>query len=794
MDKQFQNRQLAVEDIIKDTFDRLNDNNDELNDDLTNFYNHVAGTDGLHDSLNLTDSSNWNVSKVKDALNAAKAAIDAIEAGDSNAAIGVYKDVVGGSVNAYTFAYTDLTLFNELLLLCRFDTPNSGPATITVESEATKDINIKDKNGNLQELTGGELNGWVYLIYDLSEDVFLALLDVPTSSAEDSETASIIDLDTSVVYNGIGITKLEIEGVTTVNLLDDDVAGCESTSGWITVGSSVAIDSSNKLEGTNCLKITVASDGTRYICRDIISSLDITKYYLITAEAKNEDLTTGMKIRLDTDDEDTTSGYTTDTTYTRHGIIIQPTDIDTATYARLRVYAAGLTGEYGFVDAIMAQEITAADYALGADAVMAKHPYHRGLKGTIDRRIKCEGKNLFDESTVKYNSYINYNTGDEVSISTLDSSDYIIVDSNTGYYLTGGATGGSVIGMAFYDLKFTYISGLSQATGLTSFTTPINAKYLRYTITNIGTSQLELGNTATAYGEYKASQANLPRILHSVPDGTKDKWDVKSGVVTQNISDVYTLQSGDIESVTTGTNVQYCRIDLSAFSGIKAQAAGAIDGTTLISGLKGEVQNLDQPGDENTWTTTSVKLYIQVALGTWADLAAARTALTSTVVTQIVYALATPITHEYPANAMNAYKSGRIIQEGAVTFFAKPATGVITIPNSTDETYYIGTIESVQEQQDDGSFVDYEVSTNDDTTITLVAGYDDTKIYKVVYFPVFNTTLGDITYQYPIDQAQAILNSAQNTADLSKAVNEQTSFTLAYLLDLEERVDALENP
>jgi hypothetical protein len=143
---------------------------------------------------------------------------------------------------------------------------------------------------------------------------------------------------------------------------------------------------------------------------------------------------------------------------------------------------------------------------------------------------------------------------------------------------------------------------------------------------------------------------------------------------------------------------------------------------------------------------------------------------------------------------MNAYKSGRIIQEGAVTFFAKPATGVITIPNSTDETYYIGTIESVQEQQDDGSFVDYEVSTNDDTTITLVAGYDDTKIYKVVYFPVFNTTLGDITYQYPIDQAQAILNSAQNTADLSKAVNEQTSFTLAYLLDLEERVDALENP
>jgi hypothetical protein len=57
----------------------------------------------------------------------------------------------------------------------------------------------------------------------------------------------------------------------------------------------------------------------------------------------------------------------------------------------------GLSTQYGFVDAITLQEITAADYALGADACMARHPYHRGLKGTIDRRIKCEGKNVFDD-------------------------------------------------------------------------------------------------------------------------------------------------------------------------------------------------------------------------------------------------------------------------------------------------------------------------------------------------------------------------------------------------------------
>jgi hypothetical protein len=52
------------------------------------------------------------------------------------------------------------------------------------------------------------------------------------------------------------MTKLEIEGVTTVNLLDDDVAGCESTSGWTAVSSvQVAVDSTNEFRGNNCLKL-----------------------------------------------------------------------------------------------------------------------------------------------------------------------------------------------------------------------------------------------------------------------------------------------------------------------------------------------------------------------------------------------------------------------------------------------------------------------------------------------------------------------------------------------------------
>jgi hypothetical protein len=230
---------------ISDQYDRLNDTDDEI---LLAAQNHVNGLDDIHPASELDNDSGVAGSKVSDALDNLESEIDALEVGDSNALIGVYQDVAGGSANAYTFTYTDLTLFNELMLLCRFDTPNTGASTINVNAIGAKDVQILDENGTRQDLTGGELNGWVHLVYDLSNTVFIALLDTPTSSAESSETASIIDLDTSVIDGGM--TKLEIEGVTTVNLLDDDVAGCESTSGWSSSVCTLTTDSSNKLEGT----------------------------------------------------------------------------------------------------------------------------------------------------------------------------------------------------------------------------------------------------------------------------------------------------------------------------------------------------------------------------------------------------------------------------------------------------------------------------------------------------------------------------------------------------------------
>jgi hypothetical protein len=141
------------------------------------------------------------------------------------------------------------------------------------------------------------------------------------------------------------------------------------------------------LEGTSCIEITLTSL-TGLIYRNIFSLLDSSKYYLIAVHLKSGDLSAeGMKVKLNTDDVSVESSYHLDTTYVRQGFIIQPSDINTATYANLTLYGNGVSTEYGFVDAITLQEITAAEYALGADACMAKHPFSRNIGQTLPKEI-----------------------------------------------------------------------------------------------------------------------------------------------------------------------------------------------------------------------------------------------------------------------------------------------------------------------------------------------------------------------------------------------------------------------
>jgi hypothetical protein len=120
-----------------------------------------------------------------------------------------------------------------------------------------------------------------------------------------------------------------------------------------------------------------------------------------------------------------------------------------------------------------------------------------------------------------------------------------------------------------------------------------------------------------------------------------------------------------------------------------------------------------------------------------------------------------------------ARKSGSIVQDGVVEFIDKPTSGVLTIPNSTDEKYYINAVKEVHEKQADGSWIPFGISTNDTTTVTLDTGYSDGNFYRTRYYLGLTYSLGEITYSYPKNIKAAVDNNTNNQGVTSASLNRE---------------------
>lgn len=112
-----------------------------------------------------------------------------------------------------------------------------------------------------------------------------------------------------------------------------------------------------------------------------------------------------------------------------------------------------------------------------------------------------KGKNLFNKNAVIENQELTEN-GASTGYNVLwYVSEFIEVQPNTIYYLSGNRTSGTT--NAFYDSNKNYISYVSTITG--AITTPANAKYIRFNgkkeelNNNI---MLEQSSTATTYEPY----------------------------------------------------------------------------------------------------------------------------------------------------------------------------------------------------------------------------------------------------------------------------------------------------
>jgi hypothetical protein len=542
-------------------------------------------------------------------------------------------------------------------------------------------------NGTTPAINGTNLNK----IVDLTDDL-VDYVETRTDLGETTVTQAITSIGTDSVG---GKLTADFTGITTVNLLDDDVAGCESTSGWTDSSTTSSVDSSNAFEGTNCIKITNAG----YTYRDVLSLMDTTKYYMFSVYAKNGDFSTGVSLRINNagDAGWIESDVSTSTSYTRLAVLIQPTDFDTATNVYLALRGQGSATEVGYFDAIQLQEITASEYALGASALLTKYPYHRGTADSEAHEVKCVGKNLFDGRLESGN--IDSGDGSEVVSTTASrSKNYIRIEPSTQYALKEVAS--TTLTVREFDINKSFIQTTTLSSDL--FTSQANTSYIRLVIGSTDLTseiQLELGSSATTYEAYKQTIAYTP-VLRSVP-AIADTFN-DDGVKVQNVRE-YELVAGDITALTT-TNTNNDSVSITkSLTGYKYEgsAVAAIEGSFILGQYPEDTRisgfdDADIIGKVASRGSSSSFL-VYVANGTYADLAAAKTALAGT---KIIYQLATPITTQHDPLTLTAFENGTVyVEPNTNDFTSTIPTMAYNYPTNTaghtkDNSYGLGKLDA----------------------------------------------------------------------------------------------------
>ena len=111
------------------------------------------------------------------------------------------------------------------------------------------------------------------------------------------------------------------------------------------------------------------------------------------------------------------------------------------------------------------------------------------------------GKNLFNKDTALNQNFVN-STGNIGQSPDWSASDYIPVESDEQYTLSGVTNYGNIAHHTFYDTNKTFLSSILSTTY--TFTTPQNAKYVRLSLKTETPTEvmLNVGSTATSYEPY----------------------------------------------------------------------------------------------------------------------------------------------------------------------------------------------------------------------------------------------------------------------------------------------------
>jgi len=186
-------------------------------------------------------------------------------------------------------------------------------------------------------------------------------------------------------------------------------------------------------------------------------------------------------------------------------------------------------------------------------------------------------------------------------------------------------------------------------------------------IANLDVAQIQYDAVST-YEAYKYTEAYFPAIGGSLPNGVKDEFNASTGELTKRIGSIV-VQASDITAYDT-TQASH---DVIYFGTLNPQIAQNIVGAGTVGIINNDRDSRfntlsSYAGSEQYGHYTGTNLRLVVPKGTYANLAAAQTALTGMT---LIYQLSTPVVAPITVAPVPLRKVGAV-EDG----FAKAADGL----------------------------------------------------------------------------------------------------------------------
>ena len=613
---------LPANKFIKDTYTKINNGFDNFETDVN------AHFDGSADKHNAADIV-YGATNVDAELASLDGQIQAISVADSNATIGVYS-VNGVGTDTITGAVTDLTYFGGLKINLTIQNDNTGTTTFNLNDLGAKTI-YKIVQGVKTELSPRDLRvGEIAILeYDGTDFILLNGEREADYSEPVSTYEKVIHLDDTVVK---GQVSVGLKGQTVTPYISP------KPDKWYR--ERVNADGS-------------FSERTDRIRTDYIKVEPSTSYQIMFSK---EDIYEGLYIRPYNENKE--AGHAIGSTFNESGY-----ELTTPSDCEFLVFVARRWEEE---EEILTEDILEMKpYISEVDGELYQtHWLSNGTKSTVSTRLKSVGRNLFNKETALPDSGIDA-SGNVISINR-SASDFIRVRPLTTYTASSGNHHGSSY-TAYYDNSKQLVGTDSHnASDPITFTTPNNCFYVRLTIRgSIDVYSLVEGDELlNPYEPFKlGSEAYLPPIGGSLPNGTKDEVSESGGVweKVQRTGKDTDISDTDYDTATDLTEVTV--ITTTAFADALLGTAD-IDGQTRYYNKDGvELQEIAEASaddadliDKAYYFDADKKLNIIVAFET--AIGDARTSLGTT---SLIYQLAEPmITPLQGIGQLIAYPNGTV--------------------------------------------------------------------------------------------------------------------------------------